>query len=413
MGIPADLVCMRLSHFIKHNIEPILVEWEAFSRTMMPPAATMSVAELRDHARDILLVIAQDMDTAQSEGERQAKSLGQAKPPANESFSTVHGKLRQRSGFDLVQLGAEYRALRATVLRLWMPTVNAVDAVDGAGMVNAETLEDVVRFNEGIDQALAEALASYAQCVAHSRDTFLAVLGHDLRNPLSALGSCVQILGLTDEPIKKDKTLRIARRSVSAIDAMVTDLLEYTRTRLGRGLEVSPQPGNFAAVCQQAFDEVCAAHPQRAFRCEIAEEVPLAFDAHRMRQVLTNLLSNAVQHGDAAFPVTLVVQGHGAGVTEAGVAGVAGEAEVTVVVRNQGTPIPPEAMQVIFNPMVQVAPAPTELHERPSTSLGLGLFIAREIVTGHGGTIAVSSTAAEGTAFTVRLPCAAVRPAGQ
>jgi signal transduction histidine kinase len=160
-------------------------------------------------------------------------------------------------------------------------------------------------------------------------------------------------------------------------------------------------------VCQQAFDEVCAAHPQRAFRCDIAEEVLLAFDAHRMRQVLTNLLSNAVQHGDAAFPVDLVVQTHGPGVTEAG------EAEVTVVVRNQGTPIPPEAMQVIFNPMVQVAPAPSEPHERPSTSLGLGLFIAREIVTGHGGTIAVSSTAAEGTAFTVRLPCAAVRPAGQ
>jgi signal transduction histidine kinase len=408
---------MRLSQFIKGNIEPILVEWEAFSRTMIPPAETMSVAELRDHARDILLAIAQDMDTAQSEHERQAKSLGQAEPPANaslnESFSTIHGRLRQRSGFDVVQLGAEYRALRATVLRLWMPTADAVDtmnAVDGAATVNPGPLEEVVRFNEGIDQALAESLVSYAQLVAHSRDTFLAVLGHDLRNPLSALGSCVQILGLTDEPIRKDKTLAIARRSISAIDEMVTNLLEYTRTRLGRGLEVSPQPGNFAAVCQQAFDEVCAAHPQRAFRCEIPEEVPLAFDASRMRQVLTNLLSNAVQHGIAAFPVDLVVQGHETGV--AGEAGEAGEADVTVVVRNQGTPIPPEAMQVIFNPLVQVAPLPSEPHERPSTSLGLGLFIAREIVTGHGGTIAVSSTAAEGTAFTVQLPCAAARPAG-
>jgi signal transduction histidine kinase len=117
--------------------------------------------------------------------------------------------------------------------------------VDGAGTVDAETLEDVVRFNEGIDQALGEALASYSQLVAHSRDTFLAVLGHDLRNPLSALGSCVQILGLTDEPIRKDKTLRIARRSIDAIDAMVTDLLEYTRTRLGRGLEVIPPAGQF------------------------------------------------------------------------------------------------------------------------------------------------------------------------
>lgn len=171
---------------------------------------------------------------------------------------------------------------------------------------------------------------------------------------------------------------------------MVTDLLEYTRTRLGRGMEVSSKPGNFGALCQQAFDEVCSAHPQRTLRCDIPADVPLTFDAHRMRQVLTNLLSNAVQYGDAAFPVFLVVRSH--------------EAGVTVVVKNRGTPIPPDAMQVIFNPLVQLAAQDTEPHERPSTSLGLGLFIAREIVTGHGGTIAVTSTAEEGTAFTVHLP---------
>ena len=190
---------MRLSQFIKHNIEPILAQWEAFARTMVPPTETMSVVELRVHAHDILLAIAEDMNTAHSEDERQAKSMGHTRSLANASFSTIHGGLRQRSGFDLLQLGAKYRALRATVPRLWMPTVDAVDA---------GTLEEVVRFNEGNDQALAEALASYAQLVTHFRDTFLAMLGHDLRNPLSALGSCVQILGLTDEPIRKIKRFR-------------------------------------------------------------------------------------------------------------------------------------------------------------------------------------------------------------
>lgn len=372
---------MSLSQFIKNNIEPILTEWEAYARTMIPPAETMSVAELRDHAHDILLAVAADMDTAQSEDERRAKSLGRGKPPAHESFSTIHGQLRQRSGFGLIQLGAEYRALRATVLRLWMHKLDGFDA----GM-----LEEVTRFNEGIDQTLAEALASYSELVANSRDTFLAVLGHDLRNPLSALSSCIELLARTEEPTKKGNTVEVAKRSLNSINGMVTDLLEYTRTRLGRGIEVSPKPGNFAALCRRTFEEVCFAHPKRALRSEIPEVVPLTFDEPRMRQVLTNLLSNAVQHGDAASPIVLVVQDDDAG--------------VRLVVKNQGVPIPPEAMQVIFNPLVQVVSKEAELHERPSSSLGLGLFIAREIVIGHGGRIAVTSTAKDGTAFTVHLP---------
>jgi signal transduction histidine kinase len=373
---------MRLNQFIKDNIEPILVDWEAFARTMIPPAETMTVMELRNHARLILLVIAKDMDTAQSERERKAKSKGRAKtPPAKESFSALHGELRQRSGFDFTQLAAEYRALRATVLRLWMHKLDVADAA---------VLEDVMRFNEGIDQSLAEAVAAYSELVDHSRDTFLAVLGHDLRNPLSALGTCLALLDRTDVPAQKSKTLQIAKRSITSINEMVTDLLEYTRTRLGRGIEVKPKPGNFATLCRQAFDEVCAAHPRRNLSCDIPEDVPLAFDAPRMRQVLTNLLSNAVHHGDAAFPILLVVRDD--------------EAAVTMVVKNQGTPIPAEALQVIFNPLVQVEAKESELHERPATSLGLGLFIAREIVTRHGGAIDVTSTAGEGTAFSVHLP---------
>ena len=150
--------------------------------------------------------------------------------------------------------------------------------------------------------------ASYARLVAASRDTFLAELGHDLRNPLNALGSCLQVLGCIEEAATKARMLQIARRSVEAIDEMVTNLLEYTRTRLGLGLEVHPTPGDFAALCRQAFDEVCTAYPKRRLQCDIPGEVPLAFDAARMRQVLTNLLGNAVHHGDPAFPVLLEVR---------------------------------------------------------------------------------------------------------
>lgn len=372
---------MRLSKFIKHNIEPILVEWESFARTMIPPAETMSVVELRDHAQEMLLAIADEMETLQSEDQREAKSKGLAPREATGSFAAEHGGLRQRVGFDLTQLGAEYRALRATVLRQWMRQVEVVDI---------SVLEEAARFNEGIDQGLAEAMVTYSENVATSRDTFLAVLGHDLRSPLSAVSACLRMLELTSEIGTKERALRIAKRSISSISEMVTDLLEYTRTRLGRGIEVQPKPGNFAALCQEAFDEVCAAYPERVLRAEIPDQLPCDFDAPRMRQVLTNLLTNAVHHGDAAFPVVLAVTsdpGH-----------------VTMVVMNQGNPIPPDAMQVIFNPLVQVAAEASEPHERPATSLGLGLYIAREIVGSHGGTIVVTSSAEEGTAFNVRLP---------
>jgi len=374
---------MRLSEFITNNVELILVEWETFARTMIPPAETMSVAELRDHAHEILITIADEMDSSQSEDEREAKSKGLAGPRIQRTSAAVHGTLRQRVGFDLTQLSAEYRALRASVLRLWMARIGTVDST---------VLEEVIRFNEGIDQSLADAMRAYSEHMANSRDTFLAVLGHDLRSPLGALSSCVHLLGHVVDGKPNERALRIARQSITSISEMITDLLEYTRTRLGRGIEVTPKRGDLSALCREAFDQVCAAYPLRKLEADIAPAVTMNFDAPRMRQVLSNLLNNAVQHGDPAFPVMLAASHD--------------EQGVTLVVRNRGTPIPPDAMQVIFNPLVQVASKESEPHERPATSLGLGLFIAREIVKGHEGTVTVTSSAKEGTSFVVRLPIA-------
>lgn len=372
---------MPLNQFIKQNIETILVEWESFARTMIPPGETMYVSELREHAHEILLTIAEDMESAQSEDQREAKSKGLAEPRIKTSFAAVHGTLRQRVGFDLTQLSAEHRALRASVLRLWMTNTRAVDA---------SVLEEVVRFNEGIDQSLAEAMLSYSEHMATSRDTFLAVLGHDLRNPIGALSSCVHLLGRTIDGKPNERALRVAKQSIASITEMITDLLEYTRTRLGRGLEVMPHPGDLSSLCEEVFDQVCAAYPARKFEAQIDPAVRFSFDAPRMRQVLTNLLSNAVQHGDSDFPVMLAVRSN--------------EKGAFLTIKNRGTPIPPDSMQLIFNPLVQAVSAESEPHERAATSLGLGLFIAREIVKGHLGTITVTSSAEQGTSFEVHLP---------
>lgn len=374
-------LAVRLSRFIQENIEEILGEWDDFARTMGPSADTVSSGDLRDHAREILQSIVQDMETEQSEGQREAKSKATASPNKLDTSSGAHGQMRQRSGFELCQLGAEYRALRACVLRLWTKTVEVADAA---------VLEDVMRFNESMDRSLAAALVTYSASMANSRDTFLAVLGHDLRNPLDALNSCVKLFSLSKDEPQKQRAARVASASISSIKTMIGDLLDYTRSRLGKGIEVRPRPGDLAALCREVFEEISLAHPKREFEAQVPAHLMVDFDGPRMRQVLTNLLANAVQHGDAAFPVVLMVA-HDS------------HAAVTLTVRNQGVPIPPEAMQVIFNPLVQIETSPTQQHDRPSTSLGLGLYIAHEIVTRHGGRMQVSSSAANGTAFVVQL----------
>jgi signal transduction histidine kinase len=373
---------MRLSAFVAANIEPILAEWEDFARSTIPVTGTMTTLAIRDHAREILVTIVADMESSQTEAQRHLKSEGRAPATGIRSSADKHGSLRQLVGFDLNQLGAEFRALRATVLRLWAAKARSA---------GPEELEEVTRFNEGIDQALAESIASYSEHVATSRDTFLAMLGHDLRTPLGALAGSLELVGRPElTPEQRERTLLIGKRSVASISQMITDLLEYTRSRLGRGIHVVPQRGDMDWLCAEALDEMRAAYPTLAFESSLEGDLAVGFDAPRMRQVLVNLLVNAVQHGDPGRPVMLEARGD--------------PDRVRITVRNHGRPIPEDALQVIFNPLVQIAESQAEPDERPSTSLGLGLYIAREIVTGHGGTIRVTSTAKDGTAFTVEIP---------
>jgi signal transduction histidine kinase len=371
---------MRLSEFIERNVEAIVSEWEAFARATIGPAQTMSRLALRDHAAQILRAIAKDLRTPQTETDRQLKSQGLAPPMESETSAATHGVLRQIVGFDLVELAAEYRAVRATVLRLWKAQSKTF---------SADAIEEVSRFNEAVDQALAESIASYSDRVANSRDTFLAVLGHDLRSPLAAVTSALNLLGKPQlELEKREQILRMAKRSAASMAQMITDLLEYTRTRLGRGIEIVPTDGDFAALCREVFEEVQAAHPDREFIAQVPPTCTARFDAPRMRQVLSNLFSNAVQYGDPASPIVLTLAQE--------------DSDTTFAIRNQGKPIAPDALQVIFDPLVQI-PAADGDNTRLTTSLGLGLYIVHEIVMAHGAAISVSSSEVEGTEFKVRL----------
>lgn len=372
-----------LSQFIVANMEAILAEWQSFAMTMEPAASTMSDLALRDHAKQILMAIAKDLESSQTDHAQREKSKGLAPAlSARETAAATHGALRHLSGFDLNQLGAEYRALRASVVRLW--TRSMADASHGA------VLEDMIRFNEAVDQAVAESTARYAAAMALSRDTFMAILAHDLRSPLGAITTLGDLMERTAETDTQRKRATQITRSAKVMGGMIRDLLDYTRTNLGKGLTVAPAPCSISTVCREALEEVRAAHPARQLLMDGPDELVCVADKGRMQQALSNLLNNAVQHGDPASPITLTL-------------GTLGDS-VVIAVKNFGTPIPPDSLQVIFDPLVQLAASPRRNPSTTSTNLGLGLFIAREIAQGHHGTLLVESTARGGTVFTIALP---------
>jgi len=375
---------MRLAQFITEHLEEILVEWEAFASSLLSPGQVMTSLALRDHATQVLLAIAEDIESNQTDLEQLYKSKGFAQiAEATRTAAMTHGALRHLAGFDLRQLAAEFRALRASVLRLWLRQ----------GAQDEKTaFYQMTRFNEAIDQALAESIANYSDEVARSRDTFLAILGHDLRSPLSAIansGLYLSAPGLLPAGAPLEAARRV-NRGAARMSGMIRDLLEYTRTRLGRMIPISPEAGSMGDICRIAFDEIRAVHPERTFKLEMSGDLNGRFDPERLQQVLLNLLNNAVRHGERTQPITLSAQGD--------------SEKVTVRVQNHGRPIPADQLQVIFNPLVQIPSALVDEDSEPSTSLGLGLYIAKQIVTMHGGTINAESSTRDGTIFSARLP---------
>ena len=212
---------MRLARFVSDNLDAILVDWVAFARDQLPAAANLDQAALLDHGRLILQEIASDMNRPQGDEERQAKSEGNsASVSASMQLpSRSHARQRARQGFEVEQMVAEYRALRATILRLWTAA---------SGTVQIEDLDDVTRFNEAVDQAIAESLQVFVLEVDRARDLFLGMLGHDLRGPLSTIAS----LAAAERRARPDDSASaaIVLRSVAQMKALLDDLVEYLLT---------------------------------------------------------------------------------------------------------------------------------------------------------------------------------------
>ncbi len=371
---------MRLADFIETNTEPILAEWVAFAEACGPAGRTMDLVALRDHALEMLENIVTDLRTPQTKTEQVDKSKGEAKPNEQgaETPAEVHGAGRAESGFTVAEMVSEYRALRASVIRLW---------AQANGTLTGGDLEDLMRFNEAIDQSVAESISRYTVDIDRSKEMFISMLGHDLRSPLSAVITSLQFMldtGQLEEP-----SLSLAARAVRTaqrMNGMVADLLDFTRSRLGSGIPIARAPMDLGEEASHAVDEIRAAYPTSIVQLNRSGDLRGNWDAARLSQLLANLLGNAVQHGSATTMISVTIRGE--------------TKEVVVQVHNRGRAIPPADLPEVFNPFkhfISKTSAQTEDH------LGLGLYIVERIVTAHGGRIAVDSDDA-GTFFTVRLP---------
>jgi signal transduction histidine kinase len=371
---------MRLAHFIRENPAPIIREWEQFARSLTPTSDGMSRLALRDHVTDLLDFIADDLETPQSKTEQIEKSHGEKADTAEESAAETHAALRFTDGFDMDQMVAEYRALRASVIKLWEAQRREPTNVD---------FRDLTRFNEALDQQMTESIHHYTEKSTESKDMFLGILSHDLRNPLGSITMSAalapKIGALTEKQMALMSTIT---RSGARATEIVEHLLDLTRVRLGSGLVVVREPMDMGAVSTQMVDEMRAIHPSREFTLEISGDMKGSWDRGRIGQVFSNLLGNAVRYS-IAHPIRVKVEGP--------------PEEVVLSIQNYGAPIPSDAIRRIFDSLTRAEVSDAE-QNRDSVNLGLGLYITKEIVTGHGGTIGVTSSEADGTNFTVRLP---------
>ena len=373
---------MRLFDFILSNLDDILEEWEHFAETLAP-LKDADKLELRDHATAILKVIALDLQTAQDEPESIAKSQGLGPVESTDTAAEIHATARMSSGLNSDQVMAEFRALRSSVLRLW---------ARGEAIATPEEIQDMVRFNEAIDQAQSESMARYSKLLRDAQSLFLAILGHDVRSPLGAVSMGAQVL-LHDHSLPS-KVLKVGLRifnSAKRVDEIVRDLLDFSTSHLGDGIPIDPYTVDLGEICINVVEEARTFHPDRKIALHAEGDLTGYWDGPRVAQAFSNLISNAIQHGKPGCAIDVTVSDSKGG--------------VLFEVSNEAEVISPAKLRSLFDPVKSFAIRPPE--ERVTSrvqNLGLGLYVVNEIVKAHQGEVSVSSTEETGVKFSVRLP---------
>jgi signal transduction histidine kinase len=358
---------LPLSHFMQVHAQEILADWDRFAATLPRGAEPLPSADRRDHAGEILAALSTGMHASPPDADAKLSP----------GVAQTHAEARRRSGFAVDDLIAEYRALRANVLDRWR-------RAGGGG--RPQDTEEVARFDDAIDQSMAEAIGWYVRQSNASTDLFIGMLGHDIRNPLGTILLSAehfvrsrQLSGTAAAPI-----LNAAAR----IRGIVEQTVDFSRARTHAAMPLHRVAGPLAATLAQVMQETQVLHGGRTFVFEAGDPLVGHWDTGRLGQVLSNLLGNAVAHGGPHGPITVRTWST--------------PQLACFSVHNLGAPIAAADLARIFEPMVRVRSAPAP--GGGPDGLGIGLYICREIVRAHGGTLLAASAAGPGTTFTVQLP---------
>ena len=381
---------MRLSKFLRVHAEVILTAWDEFAATVEHTGSILDQKTLRDHAGEILRTIAEDLERPQSEDAQLEKSRGltDSSSGGGDTAAEIHADTRMISGFAIDAMITEYRALRASVVRLWLKS--------GGETSYHDDLRDLIRFNEAIDQAIAESVARYTNQTKRSTDLFIGILGHDIRNPLGTISMSAQYLVRSGQLTASAAETII--NSVVRINSVIEHVVDFTRAQSEGVMPINPKAGNLVTQFSKIVEETRVRNPNSILRLESTGNFEGSWDEGRMGQLLSNLLANAISYGARGEPVTVRMWET--------------REDVFFSVHNSGHPILEEDQQRIFRPLIRGSVA-DKLERREPGGLGLGLYICQEIVRAHGGTMALQSAQASGTSFDIKLPRIAVSQSQQ
>jgi sigma-B regulation protein RsbU (phosphoserine phosphatase) len=268
--------------------------------------------------------------------------------------------------------------------------VNASECRDDAGdllairvtLIRAKDRRGYERDLHARERRATQRLNDEAE-VARLREQFIAVLGHDLRNPLASIVGAARLLRREGQSEKALKVIQMMEASVDRMAGLIDDVMDFARGRLGRGITIDRRPTLLGPVLEQVVAELETAHPACTVLTEIAASEPVGIDVGRLSQMVSNLLANAISYGDPKAPIILRAKAHADG--------------LEIAVANRGPPIPPAAMERLFDPFFRGEVRASQ------QGLGLGLHIASEIAKAHGGALSVVSDAQQ-TCFSFSMP---------
>lgn len=364
-----------LAAFIRRNRQRIVDDWYETVREL-PSSHALPPEVVRNHIPEFLERLA---DAVESHDSTALLLRG---------LPNLHAALRVREGYDLRQVIAEYRTLRSVIGRLYCQEGDISEA-------SRPKLGPLSVMNAALDLAIADAVDQYSIDYGKAREMFIGMLGHDLREPLSAIAFAAGTLWDRRDELDARTVKTVARIAASArrMDRMIRDLLDFARGRLSGGFPIVPAPIDARTVIADTVSEIAQAHPARAIECRVAGpgDFHVRWDGDRVAQAIANLVSNAVVHGTDPVVIEPADQ----------------RDWIKIEVRNGGE-IPPQILPKIFAPFTQ--PGTDRRHdgehkgpERRRGHLGLGLFIVREVATAHGGRVTAESR--DGlTTFTMMLP---------